>query len=250
MNGHRRAATGPLPRPAFRSFLATAVDPSPNFGGGVVGQGSEWFGRCGVIVGMRSAAESAARPLRSLRLVPPPKKTGGGWVAEGSRLDDGDRTGVRRCAPPPAPPRSFLTERGEVDPASTASGAHGTSGTRHPSPEVGGGVAGRCEERAKGPAGERARRSGCSFGMHRTGVRQCAPPPTPPRSFLTERGEVDPAAIVSGAHRTVGTHHPSPEVGGGVAGRCEERAKGPAGERAPTGARQALLSAFSVEARR
>src|SRR5688500_11543853 len=32
----RRFATrGPLPRPPFCSFLATAVDPSPNFGGGV-----------------------------------------------------------------------------------------------------------------------------------------------------------------------------------------------------------------------
>jgi hypothetical protein len=31
-----RCAGGPLPRRAFRSFLATAGDPSPNFGGGVV----------------------------------------------------------------------------------------------------------------------------------------------------------------------------------------------------------------------
>jgi hypothetical protein len=30
-------AAGPLPRQAFRSFLATAGDPSPNPGGGVVG---------------------------------------------------------------------------------------------------------------------------------------------------------------------------------------------------------------------
>jgi hypothetical protein len=29
------AAWGPLPRPPFCSFLATAADPSPNFGGGV-----------------------------------------------------------------------------------------------------------------------------------------------------------------------------------------------------------------------
>jgi hypothetical protein len=34
-----RCAGGPLPRPAFRSFLATAGDPSPNFGGGVVWAG-------------------------------------------------------------------------------------------------------------------------------------------------------------------------------------------------------------------
>src|SRR5690349_10011194 len=32
-----RCVGGPLPRPAVCSFLATAGDPSPNFGGGVVG---------------------------------------------------------------------------------------------------------------------------------------------------------------------------------------------------------------------
>jgi hypothetical protein len=42
-----RCAGGPLPRPAFRSFLATAGDPSPNFGGGVVGDGSRCFGKGG-----------------------------------------------------------------------------------------------------------------------------------------------------------------------------------------------------------
>jgi hypothetical protein len=34
-------------------------------------------------------------------------------VAGGSRFGDRHRTGARRGAPPPAPPRSFLTERGE-----------------------------------------------------------------------------------------------------------------------------------------
>jgi hypothetical protein len=38
MRCRRCATAGPLPRPPFRSFLATAADPSPNFGGGVVRQ--------------------------------------------------------------------------------------------------------------------------------------------------------------------------------------------------------------------
>src|SRR5687767_9881462 len=38
---------GRSPRPAFRSFLATAGDPSPNFGGGV-GPGFACFGKDGV----------------------------------------------------------------------------------------------------------------------------------------------------------------------------------------------------------
>ena len=36
----RAAPGGPLPRQVFRSFLATAGDPSPNRGGGVVTEGS------------------------------------------------------------------------------------------------------------------------------------------------------------------------------------------------------------------
>jgi hypothetical protein len=48
---HARCAGGPLPRPAFRSFLATAGDPSPNFGGGVVSDRSEYRGWCGVTDG-------------------------------------------------------------------------------------------------------------------------------------------------------------------------------------------------------
>ena len=48
-------------------------------------------------------------------------------------------------------------------------------------------------------------------------------------------------------HAVSRTTTPPPQFGGGVAGRREERAKGPAGERAPTATRQARLFRFVVE---
>jgi hypothetical protein len=43
------------------------------------------------------------------------------------RLSERLRTGVREGAPPPAPPRSFLAERGEFDRASATCGLASTS---------------------------------------------------------------------------------------------------------------------------
>jgi hypothetical protein len=85
---------GPLPRPPFRSFLATAVDPSPNFGGGVVESANpgcfDWLGR-----------EMKFSPLRA-------QFARGG--AGGGALADADRCLSQRAGFSPLP-RS-LRERG------------------------------------------------------------------------------------------------------------------------------------------
>jgi hypothetical protein len=73
-------------------------------------------------------------------------------------------------------------------------------------------------------------------------------PPIPGPSPINSMGEgrirsrfYGPPAVVSpncqpvAAPRSRRCDNPSPEVGGGVDGRCEERAKRPAGERAPAG---------------
>src|SRR5688500_7835185 len=115
------SAGGPLPRPAFRSFLATAGDPSPNFGGGVVAEMVQ-----GVEDGMvRADGAPLSRPL--------PHKLRGGEVTRATdcrsgiafspspvQFTGGGAGGWGRCpapvgcpsqrpdlAPPPPPPRGL-----------------------------------------------------------------------------------------------------------------------------------------------
>jgi poly(3-hydroxybutyrate) depolymerase len=68
---------GPLPRPLFCSFLATAVDPSPNFGGGVVR--AESLGRLdGPAIRLRPAEAGSNSPF--------PHAVYGGRAGNGGRL--------------------------------------------------------------------------------------------------------------------------------------------------------------------
>ena len=60
---------------------------------------------------------SAGRPLRSLRLAPPPKNPGGGWVGPGTGFVDGNRTAPDTAPPLPASPPRTAGGRGEFDPA-------------------------------------------------------------------------------------------------------------------------------------
>jgi hypothetical protein len=130
---------GPLPRRPFRSFLATAGDPSPNFGGGV-GRGasrctgashlrrhSRFLGRWRVPRQGRCRARSLgmtflrrdARPERGARSSLPPPRSLRGRVGEGG-------------APPPA--RSTLCGRiHENGPRTPSSGGRSPSAI-HPDP--------------------------------------------------------------------------------------------------------------------
>src|SRR5687768_2582168 len=75
---------GPLPRPAFCSFLATAVDPSPNPGGGVVEAGD----RCA----LASLARMVGRPPSPA--LPPQTARGKGDA------HDSLRSGIEFSSPP------------------------------------------------------------------------------------------------------------------------------------------------------
>jgi hypothetical protein len=78
-------------------------------------------------------------------------------------------------APPPAPPRSFLAERGEFDPATTASESHDTLGAPHPSPAVWGRGRRPLRGTSKRPSGERASPSKTGIGL----ASASAPHPQP-----------------------------------------------------------------------
>jgi hypothetical protein len=69
---------GPLPRPLFCSFLATAVDPSPNFGGGV---------------GVAARSSRSERCRSTIEFSPSPAGVGGGGGGGG-----GPRRLVGTCA--------------------------------------------------------------------------------------------------------------------------------------------------------
>jgi hypothetical protein len=87
-------------------------------------------------------------------------------------------------------------------------------------------------------------------GRHRTAsVGRPSPRPLPARSSR-RGGEISQRSNTAAARCDGGSRHPSPEVGGGVDGRCEERAKRPSGERAPAGAVRcrspSLVPSFSL----
>ena len=108
-----RSRGGPLPRPPFRSFLATALDPYPNFGGGVArGAGSRvmpwiWNPR---------PCHPEARPRRTVRprrrlqgrriwrrlgrgQTRQPRNGTGGHGAPGQSSTGGEARSWHRCVP-------------------------------------------------------------------------------------------------------------------------------------------------------
>jgi hypothetical protein len=115
--------------------------------------------------------------------------------------------------PPPAPPRSFLAERGELRSRSRRPERVWACLTTPP-PKLGRGRPPR-EERAKSAVGGEGSRRSVPPSALAAGPTAWAPPPAPPRSFLAERGETSLALPTSGARLGL-PHHPSPEVGGGV----------------------------------
>src|SRR5688572_10493674 len=68
------------------------------------------------VVGCGSGTVDSPRPAPSglALLAHLPKTAGGGWTCAES-VRHGEHPAARRGAPPPAPPRSFLAERGEFD---------------------------------------------------------------------------------------------------------------------------------------
>jgi hypothetical protein len=227
MKSHRTGARGgPLPRPAFRSFLATAVDPSPKLRGRGDAESVGRFER------ERTAPETGPLPRPAFRsflataVDPSPKLRGRGDAESVGRFER-ERTAPGRAPSPPAPLPRYAGERGEFDRVSTCVELRPPGcPSPGPSPLV--------------PHGEGRIRS--RFGS--VGSRHLSP-----MGFMGERtgegGAFGRSSTDFGAHRFIG-YHPSPEVGGGVAGRREERAKGPARERAPAGTPRKLLSRVSL----
>jgi hypothetical protein len=136
--------------------------------------------------GLSCASDGAAqRPLRSPRLAPPPKLLG-----EVELRCQGASTKHGACVgrPPPRPSPTNCVGEGEF---------------------------------ARAPAA-----TACAAGG-----------PSPGPSPLVPRGEGRTLSRLTSVRSAPGAAlHPSPEFGGGVDCRCEERAKRQAGERAPAGA--------------
>jgi hypothetical protein len=142
-----RSGGSPLPRPPFCSFLATSVDPSPNFGGGVQGKS-------------RRASDVA---LRGAVLPLSARNERGGGRGEGPSLQGGGS-----CAPAGAlsPDRLFAcsSQRRSTPPPTSGEGGAGTdrcaSGGLARNRPAGPGA--ECSARCRAPALSRGRAR--SFG--------------------------------------------------------------------------------------
>ncbi len=154
----------------------------------------------------------------------PQKRLGEVGVTDGSRLDKPNRTGARRGAPPPTPPRSFLTERGERRSRWGRIGSHPHSwlDDRHRTVSPGAPLS-----RPLPPPNCRGER------RNSIPLRQGASHLPPPRSLRGRAGE-------GGAHHPAPPHPkhlqpcPTAQPPSLFWGRCEpERAEGAPAPRAP-----------------